>query len=198
MHSEDLLTHPKKGIKKDDIELNELWGGVRSGKKEALEHLYALFYRQLYFYGLKIVPREALIKDSIQELFLTLWEKRFSIAKAHSVKAYLYQSFRRLIFRKLQREKNRQQRNWDYVDSYEQTPKNIEELILKLELKKEEKSKLNRCLSILSDRQKEAIQLKYENGFSNDEIALLMNINKQSVYNHISQAISKLQMAVKN
>lgn len=198
MHPKNLLALENKGTINDEIKLNELWGGVRNGKKDALENLYALFYQQLYYYGLKIISREELIKDSIQELFLTLWEKRFSIASAHSVRAYLYQSFRRLIFKKLQRERNRQKRNWTYVDSYEHQPKNIEELILTLELKKEEKNKLDRSLSILSERQKEAILLKYKNGFSNDEIASLMDINKQSVYNHISQAISRLQMAVKH
>jgi len=71
---------------------------------------------------------------------------------------------------------------------------NIEDLLIRLELEEEGKNKVYNLIHSLSHRQREAIKLKYYEGFSNDEIANLMCINKQSVYNHISQAVATLQM----
>lgn len=44
--------------------------------------------------------------------------------------------------------------------------------------------------------QKEAIYLKFYNGLSNNEIPQVMNVNEQSVYSHVSQAIIRMQLFV--
>jgi RNA polymerase sigma factor (sigma-70 family) len=49
------------------------------------------------------------------------------------------------------------------------------------------------ALLSLTHRQKEAVYLKFYNGLTNDEISEVMQVNKQSVYNHISKAIQKMQ-----
>lgn len=182
----------EQGVKRN--ELSELWGGIRKGKKPSLEKLYKLFYAQLFNYGYKLTHREALVEDCIQELFIKIWEKRFSISMAESVKSYLFYSFRRILFRRLKKERNRLKRNWLYIEMIPDNSDSIEELLIQLELKKEEEKIAYEMIQSLSERQKEAIKLKYYDGFSNDEIANLMCINKQSVYNHISQAVATLQM----
>jgi len=99
----------QKGKKQSD--LNKLWDGIRKGEKKSLEKLYSQFYTQLFNYGFKLVNREALVQDCIQELFLKVWEKRFSINEAKSVKSYLFHSFRRIVFRRLKKERNRLKMN---------------------------------------------------------------------------------------
>jgi len=182
----------QKGKKQSD--LNKLWDGIRKGEKKSLEKLYSQFYTQLFNYGFKLVNREALVQDCIQELFLKVWEKRFSINEAKSVKSYLFHSFRRIVFRRLKKERNRLKRNWLFIEMHPDDRDNIEDLLIRLELEEEGKNKVYNLIHSLSHRQREAIKLKYYEGFSNDEIANLMCINKQSVYNHISQAVATLQM----
>ncbi|MDZ7690830.1 MAG: sigma factor-like helix-turn-helix DNA-binding protein [Balneolaceae bacterium] len=45
----------------------------------------------------------------------------------------------------------------------------------------------------LSDKQKEAVFLKFYSGLTNTEIAQVMDVNRQSVYNYIYRAIQALQ-----
>lgn len=190
------LTQISRADNRDKIEecnLNELWKGVRSGRKKALSDLFCTSYSWLFNYGYRIVPREAFVEDAIQELFLILWEKREAINEAQSVKSYLCSSLRRLIFRRIQKQKNRAERNYTYKQTFSEDLHTIEELLIYYEIDQERRKRLSVAIGLLSDRQKEAIVLKFFNGFSSAEIAQIMEINKQSVYNHVSTAINKMQ-----
>lgn len=182
--------HPDK-CKKDD--LAELWSEIRSGNPKALSALYHSSYSWLFNYGYKIIPRKTLIEDAIQELFLILWKQKGSICEARSVKSYLYCSLRRIILRRLKKQRNRTERNYIYDKNLINEVYNIEELIINFETTQEKKRQLTYAMQSLSKRQKEAIYLKFYNGLSNKEIAQVMDINKQSVYNHVSNAINKIQ-----
>ncbi len=52
-------------------------------------------------------------------------------------------------------------------------------------------------MEILSNRQKEAVFLKYYNQMSYEDICDIMNINYQSVRNLISTALKKLNTELK-
>ncbi len=180
-------------LKKDE---NELWLEIKQGNENALADLFRIYYSRLYNYGMKIVTNREFIKDCIQELFLTLWDSRNSIKEAYSVKSYLFSSLRRTIFRKLKKNRATYERNKKYVENHFHEPMNIEQLIVHFEIEQESKQQLRNALKNLGGRQKEAIYLKYYDGLSNAEIADIMGINRQSVYNHVSGAIQRLQQFI--
>jgi RNA polymerase sigma factor (sigma-70 family) len=182
-----------KQVKSEGNELGALWLALMDGDQEGVSELFCVFYPTLFNYGYKIIPNEAFIKDTIQELFLRLWEKRASISGAESVKAYLFTSLRRLIFRKLEQRDHQIERNHRYQNNMFEDIYNIEELMIHFETDREEKDQLTRAMQSLNERQREAIYLKFYDGLSSAEIARVMGINIQSVYNHVSEAIQEMQ-----
>ncbi|MFH5832195.1 RNA polymerase sigma factor [Halalkalibaculum sp. DA3122] len=187
------VTKPREWDDTHDIDPDKLWSELQMGNKEAISKLFCLYYSNLYNYGYNIIPRRELVRDCIQELFLTLWNKREGINQPHSVKAYLISSFRRIILRKLKRYRNRKKRNQVYTENFFEEPFNVEELMVHFETERELKRKLKEALNSLSKRQKESIYLKFYQGLTTDEISHVMEVNKQSVYNHVSEAISNMQ-----
>lgn len=184
----------EQSLQKD---FDHLWSGLRNGDEESLSALFCASYSQLFDYGANIVPKESFVKDCIQELFLVLWDKRNNINEAHSVKSYMFYSLRRIMLRNMAKQRNRSKRNKAYVDTYFERSCSIEDLIVHFETQKGRKKAFSKAMEALSSRQKEAIYLKFYDGLSNDEIAYVMDINQQSVYNHVSEAIGKLQEFVK-
>jgi len=172
---------------------NVLWSEIQAGNQDSLSKIFCYTYSQLFNYGYKIVQDEALIKDCIQELFLNIWHKRDRVSKAISVKSYLISSLRRVIFRRLNKQRSSEKRNYEYNHEAFSEIYNIEQLLIHFETENEKKVQLQEALLSLSNRQKEAVYLKFFNGLSNDEISDVMQVNKQSVYNHISKAIQKMQ-----
>jgi RNA polymerase sigma factor (sigma-70 family) len=170
-----------------------LWADIQKGKEKALADLFLLYYDHLFNYGIKIVGNKDFIKDCIQELFLTIWDRRVYINEAYSVKSYLFSSLRRTVFRRLKKQRAMYERNQKYAEDFFQEVLNVEELMVYFEVKKEKKIKLEKAITQLGGRQKEVIFLKFFDGLSNAEIADVMGINRQSVYNHVSGAIQSLQ-----
>lgn len=178
---------------KDDT---TLWTEVLEGDKEAFSSLYHTYHNRLFNYGYRIVASEDFVEDCIQELFLTIWEKHYSISEAKSVKAYLYISMRRTILKNLRKYRNQQDRNLKYVKERDQCSTSIEEYLIESEYQTEFKQKLKVAINSLSKRGREVIYLKYYEGMSNAEIASLMDIKRQSVYNHVSEALSEMERSV--
>lgn len=170
-----------------------LWMRLKNDDEEALARLFYIYYTPLFSYGMKIIPNDDLVKDCIQELFLTLWDRRRNINEAYSVKSYLLSSLRRSVFRKLKKQKNRYERNKNYIDLICEDPLNAEQMIIYFENKGQDLYKLNKAIDSLGKRHREAIYLKFYEGLTNNEISKIMEINRQSVYNYVSDAICQLQ-----
>lgn len=169
------------------------WSGFLDGNKRALSSLYHAYYPSLYNYGLRLIGNEELIKDSIQELFLYMWEHRTSINPVRSVKSYLLLSLRRVVLVNIQRDKSRYLRNKQYVEDLLDDQKNIEDYLISMDDNNRRTNLVKNAYSILSKRQKEVVHMKYFEGFSTDEICDLLGLKRQSVYNCLSEAITNLQ-----
>lgn len=180
----------KKPDRADDI---QLWHRILDGDRCALSQLFNKYYSPLLNYGLNILSREDLVKDSIQEMFFTIWKGREELSDIKYVRSYLYSSFRRAVFRQAEIKNNRDSRDESYAEESFREILNREELMIKEELRQEQKRELLKAVRELTKRQKEAFFLKFQEGLSNEEIAQVMDVNKQSVYNYIHRAVVALQ-----
>ncbi|MEX2641415.1 MAG: sigma-70 family RNA polymerase sigma factor [Balneolales bacterium] len=175
------------------IDYSQNGSHILDADKETFNYLFSLYYRQLYHYGFKITANEELVKDCIQELFLVLWKKRQTINEIKCIRAYLISSLRRMVFRQLKKQRNSYERDRSYIDSSFSDTVDLENLADHFETKPECRKRLSDAINSLSNRQKEAVNLKFYDGLNNREIACVMEINLQSVYNHISEAVRQLQ-----
>ena len=170
----------------------EIWEIFKAGDKEAFTYIFNQNIRILYKYGHKFAPATHLVEDYIQELFLTLWKNRSNLSPTDSIKLYLFGALRRNIVQNIKRDKEKihlreylKHTNFQvHLDPSQAIPQSQE---------KENRAKLASVLDKLSPRQKEAIYLKYQNGFSYDEIASVMAISNQSVRNLVFGSLKVLR-----
>jgi len=88
---------------KEDI---QLWKGILRGDQQALSQLFRKYYTALLNYGLRLIQEDELVKDSIQELFYTIWETRDRLSDVVYVRSYLYSSMRRTVYRQAKNTKH--------------------------------------------------------------------------------------------
>lgn len=173
-----------------------LWTALCRGEREALDQLFRLYYSPLFDYGIKIISDAEIVKDGIQELFLRLWERHTALSQAQSVKTYLLFSLRRILLRQITQRKKSMERNRGYLDETFSETFSMEEVIIRTELEEEKKRKLVKAINHLNSRPKETLFLRYYYGLSNEEIAEVLGINKQSVRNNLFRAIRCLRTIV--
>jgi RNA polymerase sigma factor (sigma-70 family) len=171
----------------------ELWKEFKGGCEQAFSYIFHKHYSFLYNYGAKLTSDKDLIKDSIQELFIILWESRSRLGDTMSIKFYLLKSFRRHVIRTLTAsnkyvDKSHLLENYRFemVSSYERE-------LIESQSCLEQQEHLQEALSRLSPRQKEVVYLKFYENMSYHEITELTSLNYQSVRNYIHQAIQALR-----
>lgn len=184
--------HLLKDATSNDSKEN-LWDEFLGGDLKALEQIFYTYYEDMYGYGLKLSTRPELTKDCIHELFVRLWERRESLSKVNSVKAYLLASLRRSLLKKIKKKRKYFNDDKEPKEAASQIHFSPEVILIQEELKAEKLESLYKALDQLPIRQKEVLYLKYFNGMSYDEIEEILPIKYQSIKNHVYRAISKLR-----
>lgn len=170
-----------------------LWDAFCEGDRKALNKLFRQYYTPLYDYGINIIDNDDVVKDAIQDLFLKLWKNKESLSQPRSIEAYLLVSLRRILLRNKDRQTNRYERNRSYLDDTDDFSDSRQSLMIRDELTAEKRDMVVNAYNCLSGRKREALILRYHHGLSNQEIADVIQISRQSVKNTICRALKKVR-----
>ena len=135
------------------------------------------------------------MKDCIQDVFVTLLRRNIQVNKLNSIKSYLYKSLYRAILEKIKRER-KYLLDHPVFDNFEGFEIEIssESRIIDEETYRFKVTQLNEQLKHLSGKQKQAILLFYYDGFSQEEIAEIMNLkNRNSVTKLVRRGLDSIR-----
>ncbi|MEJ1240832.1 sigma-70 family RNA polymerase sigma factor [Chryseolinea sp. T2] len=183
------LDHPE-----DEI---ERWNAMRHGDALSFQWLYLRNFQPLYSFGKKIGVTEEALLQSIHDVFADLWFYHENLSETHSVKLYLFRSWRRKI--------NRHISSQALIDSLEAL---LEELPVyeDNELRDEafcsdgpelQAQTLRKLINDLSPRQYEALVLRCHNEFNYREIAEILDINEGDAESLVERGLSHLKKFAK-
>ncbi|HBL78416.1 MAG: hypothetical protein A2W90_07675 [Bacteroidetes bacterium GWF2_42_66] len=173
--------------------IKAVWEQMKSGDEKSLSQIFTFFYSDLYQYGMKLFALPDLVKDSIQDVFVRIWEKRASIGEVQNPKAYLISSVRRKLFLNKETQhtglteqilKNEGVQNFSFSASEFME---IEEISVQL------RNSLVQAINNLPERQRELIFLRFYYNLRYAEIAQIMEVNEQTVRNLMQRALANLR-----
>jgi len=179
-----------------NINTKEVWEKMKSGDEQSLSDIFTIYYSDLYKYGFKIYNHPDLVKDSIQDVFLRIWEKRNTIGDVQNPKAYLISSVRRKLFSNLEARA--------YEDS-EELLKNYGNCLFSFstndfieleETTRQIKNVLVQTINSLPERQRELIFLRFYYNLKYLEIARILEVNEQTIRNLMQRALSNLRLKI--
>ena len=173
-------------------EITAIWKLFVDGDDRSFRKLIFQHYPVLYDYGSKFTLDGDLVKDAIQDLFLTLWNKRKSISQPENIKAYLFASLRRIIHRRLS-EKQKIKEKDEEINKHFDFQVSIEVQYIKEETTANIAKRIALLIGKLPARQKEVVFLKFYQGFNRNEIAQAMDITPQTVSNLLQIAMNKMK-----
>ncbi len=170
-----------------DIEITDL---IKSGDQMAFTEIYNRFKGLLYIYACKITKDEDIAEDLIQELFVSIWDRRQLINFNTSVASYLYSAVRYRFFDLVDKQKVRA----DYITALQtfldqgdhSTDNYIFEKELSLIIEKE--------ISNLPSKMRKVFLLSRKENLSNKDIAQRLNISEKTVKNQISTSLKILRV----
>lgn len=174
-----------------------LWGSLKIGNELSFSLLYNRYVQRLYNYGMHACNHREMVKDSIQELFIRLWDRRETLGVAGSVSFYLFKSFRRLLIQKIIARKRFSVPFSKVPESQFEFIPSAEQQLMNQEVTAQQSARIAHLLKGLAKRQREAIYLKFYNELSYHEVSSIMDLKVESVYNLISRAVEILRQRLK-
>jgi RNA polymerase sigma factor (sigma-70 family) len=182
-------------MKKTAVQTETDWlRRLQQNDEQALTALMHHYYADLYNYGARFTADDGMVRDCMQEVFISLWQRRETVTTILSPKYYLLRAVKNKVLKSLHKNKTRadgmhlQGDEYDFVLEF-----SVEKFIIEKQVSDEKAAALRRTLQRLSKRQQEVIYLKFYQHLDHAQIAELMNISRQSVYNLIHESIQKLR-----
>lgn len=177
----------------DSIGDSSLWTSFRAGDTVAFRMIYERHIDRLTNYGLRISANRELVKDAIHDLFVDLWKHRSTLGSTDTLPYYLSKALRRNLIKKIRARRRRQGEDIVQLNPDQWFEFSHELKLVTSELAAEQLQRLQNELDKLSSRQKEILYLRYYSGFSPAEISQILEINSQSVYNHMHRGLETLR-----
>ncbi|MCF0040247.1 RNA polymerase sigma factor [Dyadobacter fanqingshengii] len=183
-------------IAEENVLLLNLWQQSQAGDSLAFCQLADKQYRTLFNYATNFTSDREFIKDSIQELLIHIWEKRQTI-HIQFVSIYFLKALRNQLLQEFRR--NNPANSLLDIDEVGQISdyQTVETEIEQSEIYSENQIKVRSAINELPRRQKEVVFLKYFEGMDNEQIADLMQVNRQSVANLLFKAITSLKTHIR-
>lgn len=172
-----------------------IWDSFLSGNKEAYTLIYNRYAQSMYLYGIHLCKNSEIVEDCIHDIFVKLYTDRHKLPPVKSIKQYLLTSLRNTIYNQLN--KKNTEFNLDISDT-SLLPKEqcVEERFIQQEEINSQKVILKKIDQLLTDRQKQAIYLRYIENLPFNEIAQMMNITVQTAKNIIQEAFKKIRTSL--
>ena len=177
-------------VKKSNNEDKELLFRLKAGDEMAISLLYQKYWQPLYLSSFNILRDQQICEDIIQDIFITVWNKRREIEIKSSLKAYLFASVRYEVFRQIRHGAVRED-IFENVHERLQTPAeygNIEH--------KELAGQIKAAVDVLPEKCRQVFKLSREEQLSHKEIAHQLHISTKTVENHLNKALRQLRNAL--
>jgi RNA polymerase sigma-70 factor (ECF subfamily) len=167
----------------------ELAALLKAGDRSAFEEIYHRFKFILHHHAWQKTNNEEEAKDTIQEVFATLWAKRERIDIGSNLAGYLYNMVRNHILNSFAR-KEVQEKYIHSIQKYAEehaaiTDHRVRENLLAALIEKE--------VAALPPKMREVFELSRKRHLSNREIAVIMGTSEETVKKQIKIALKSLR-----
>ncbi|WP_285009762.1 RNA polymerase sigma factor [Pedobacter faecalis] len=174
-----------------DQELTELLGG---GDSAAFGEIYNRYSNLLYVYAFKLTADAATAQDIVQELFISLWDKRGQTVFSASLRAYLYSSVRYKFLKLVAHDRVRDGYAAQFLQGMEEGLNSTEDYMDEKELI----AAVERLVLDLPPKMARAFIMSRLEFYSNTEIAAELNVSEKTVQNLLSMAVKRIRPNVGN
>jgi RNA polymerase sigma-70 factor (ECF subfamily) len=190
---------PNDGTDRAD-EREETAAGARqlaARDAEAFKHLFDTYFDRLYRYAYRYLQSAEESQDLVHDVFLQIWRQRRRVGLEQDLRAYLYATTRNQALNRLKHRKVELrflERRAAAMAAEEGTgpTSNPEQEMEEVE----RAAALQRAIDTLPRRQREVLQLRWQNQLSYAEVAALLHISPKTVAVHLARAFEHLRRAL--
>lgn len=161
------------------------------GDDNAFSSIYYKYVDELFVYGLSMGFERETLKDAIQDTFFRLYTNKKNLKEVQHLKYYLIGMLRNRL---LDIYKSSGKEN--YMSPHELPPlleENVLDNIIEQEEKRFLEQQVNNLLDVLTDRQKNAVYLRFIKEMEYEKIGSMLDMTGPAVRKLISRAMKRMR-----
>ena len=167
----------------------ELTALLNEGDEQAFTEIYQRFWRKIFVVAHKRLGDQQDAEEIVQELFLNLWRKRATFQLTTGFQNYFAIAVKFEILDVMRKRANihkyQDELAFSYTEADESTLRNLDVQDLQ--------ERLQMSINALPEKCQLVFRLKYEQGYSQKQIAEEMNISEKTVEAHLAKAKKTLK-----
>lgn len=164
-----------------------------SGSEEAFGKLFAHYFNFLFSFSHSMVQCREAAEEIVEDVFVSLWNKRDELTTIASLKVYLYVMTRNLSVNYLKQAVTARHRELtSHADLFTAPPATPENLLLASELSEA----IQKAIDALPPQCRTVYKLVREDGLRAKKVAEMLHISHRTVENHVAAAMRKIGAAV--
>ena len=171
----------------------ELLEAVRQNDKKAFAELFKRYWKKVYAMTYALVRSEKQTQEIVQEIFISLWDKRLTLSINH-LPSYLYVTVKNRTLNYISSQITRE-KYWNYYKQYIPLHENVTANAVEFN---ELMEALEDGIEQLPEKSKKVFRLNHLEGHSISEISNLLNLSEKAIRYHLTQSVKKLRLHLKD
>lgn len=172
---------------------NELFLKVKDGDEHAFKELFGKYYSSMCLFARQFLNDYELAEETVQDVFVKIWEKRNLLNIETSVKHYFFRAIRNQCLNRIQHEKIKL-RYAHKVAELTQQEIDPDQYFLEVDLLQ----RIEKNIDSLPPKRREIFRLSREQGMKYKEIADALNISVKTVEAQMGLALKFLREELKD
>lgn len=177
----------------DLTEDKELYLKLKEGDERAFQVLFRKYYSAMCHFARQFLNDSELAQETVQDMFVKIWEKRETLNIETSVKHYFFRSVRNHCLNQIQHEKIKKQYANRILETAHQEI-NPDQYYLEVGLIQ----RIEKSIDSLPPKRKEIFRLSREQGMKYKEIAETLHISVKTVEAQMGLALKYLRYELKD
>lgn len=167
----------------------DLFTLIADGDEVAFAELFRRYDKRIFPFTLKMIKSHAQAEEITQEIFIKLWSNRQKLIDIDHPEAYIFTVASRHTLDHIKKLRTQEKRMRSLSSRLTETSNATEETILY----RESASLINAAVETLPDQQKKIYQLSRNQGYTNNEIAEMLNLSPNTIRNHLAAALRTIR-----
>lgn len=163
---------------------------LKEGDPIAFTEIYNRHKRELLVYAVKLVKDEELAGDLVQDVLISLWDRRETVILKGAIVAYLFTALRYKFFDWIDKQKVRS----DYVASFQSFIDEGEWITDNQIAEKELMAFIEEQITKLPEKMRKVLLMSHKENLSYKEIAERLNITEKTAHNQANNALKLLKI----
>lgn len=176
------------------ISEDKLIAGLRNSEEQIFAVVFDTYKTKLYSFAWRFLKDRTLCEEIVQETLITLWTNRLELDPKYPLGPYLYTIARRLTLNVLRNAATADAAREKLWLNINEAHNETEDTVLLTDLEQF----IEETVAKLPKQQQLIFKLSRYEGLTHEQIAARLNISKNTVNNHLVEALKNLRKHFRN